>query len=356
MKKGHDVKEMLNNINEDTKNKRDYLVDMKGINITENNVYSYPDLEVDHLSKGKFNLTDHSLNQLCGKLEIGTQYLRKCLPVSQQLVAHNLNFWINKSKDKELMLRTYEVDQVYGSQDTTLKEARALCSNRYKRIDNDVVANHSLNKLMDLGLDIKYAHYDRDTLNITAVNQKLEGEVYKGDVVQSGITITNSEIGSGSLIIQPFIYRLVCTNGMVAPRYLNRFYSRHVGKIVIDTTKDDQYVTIIDKMQKQIDLVNSEDVWTESFQGLLQSRKQKVNSHQIVELAKRHGVTESERADIFGRLNHYVGDTFTTSKYELANAITNLGNDEDRSNSRARFFQELGGLIVFAHNPMAVRV
>jgi|LULH01.1.fsa_nt_gb hypothetical protein len=355
MKKGHDVKEMLNNINEDTKNKRDYLVDMKSINITENNVYNYPDLEVDHLTRGKFSLTDHSLNQLCGKLEIGTQYLRKCLPVSQQLVAHNLNFWINKSKDKELMLRTYEVEPD-GSPYETVKEARAICSNRYKRIDNDVVANHSLNKLMDLGLDIKYSHYDRDTINITAVNQKLEGEVYKGDVVQSGITITNSEIGSGSLIIQPFIYRLVCTNGMVAPRYLNRFYSRHVGKIVIDASNDDQYITIIKKMQKQIDLVNSEDVWTESFQGLLNSRKQKINSHQIVELAKRHGVTESERADIFGRLNHYVGDTFTTSKYELANAITNLGNDEDKSDQRSRFFQELGGLIVFAHNPMAVRI
>ena len=355
MKKGHDVKEMLNNINEDTKNKRDYLVDMKSIKVetnTENgdavSPFVYPSISVDHLQDKEFVLEDHSLNQLCGKLEIGTQYLRKCLPVSQELVAHNLNFWINNSKEKELMLRTYDT--------APINEARAICSNRYKRIDNDVVANHSLNKLMDLGLDIKYSHYDRDTLNITAVNQKLEGEVYKGDVVQSGITITNSEIGSGSLIIQPFIYRLVCTNGMVAPRYLNRFYSRHVGKIVIDTTKDDQYVTIIDKMQKQIDLVNSEDVWTESFQGLLNSRKQKINSHQIVELAKRHGVTESERAQIFERLNHYVGDTFTTTKYDLANAITNLGNDEDKSDQRSRFFQELGGLIVFAHNPMVARV
>lgn len=355
MKKGHDVKEMLNNINEDTKNKRDYLVDMKSIKVETNTMngdavspFVYPSISVDHLTTGSYVLTDHSLNQLCGKLEIGTQYLRKCLPVSQELVAHNLNFWINNSKKKELMLRTYDT--------APINEARAICSNRYKRIDNDVVANHSLNKLMDLGLDIKYSHYDRDTLNITAVNQKLEGEVYKGDVVQSGITITNSEIGSGSLIIQPFIYRLVCTNGMVAPRYLNRFYSRHVGKIVIDASNDDQYITIIDKMQKQIDLVNSEDVWRESFQGLLNSRKQKINSHQIVQLAKRHGVTESERADIFARLNKYVGDTFTTSKYELANAVTNMGNDEHRSDSRARFFQELGGLIVFAHNPAQISI
>ena len=355
MKKGHDVKEMLNNINEDTKNKRDYLVDMKSIKVETNTMngdavspFVYPSISVDHLTTGSYVLTDHSLNQLCGKLEIGTQYLRKCLPVSQELVAHNLNFWINNSKKKELMLRTYDT--------APINEARAICSNRYKRIDNDVVANHSLNKLMDLGLDIKYSHYDRDTLNITAVNPKLEGEVTKGDVVQSGVTITNSEIGSGSLIIQPFIYRLVCTNGMVAPRYLNRFYSRHVGKIVIDPSNDDQYVTIIDKMQKQIDLISSNDVWNESFEGLVKATKQSINSHQIVELAKRHGVSESERAQIFERLNHYVGDTFTTTKYDLANAVTNIANDEEKSNERARKLQELGGLIIFAHNPMQIRI
>tara|TARA_Y100000022_G_scaffold198849_1_gene209967 strand:+ start:207 stop:1250 length:1044 start_codon:yes stop_codon:yes gene_type:complete len=347
MKKGHDIRNVVQQINNDVKSKKDYIVTLNALEVTTSN-NTYPNLEFTD-APDQYSLTDHSMNQLCGKLEIGTQYLRKCLPVSQELVAHNLNFWINNSKEKELMLRTY-VDR----HDDII--ARAICSNRYKRIDNDVVANHSLNKLMDLGLDIKYSHYDRDTLNITAVNQKLEGEVYKGDVVQSGITITNSEIGSGSLIIQPFIYRLVCTNGMVAPRYLNRFYSRHVGKIVIDPSQDDQYITIIDKMQKQIDLVNSEDVWTESFQGLLNSRKQKINSHQIVQLAKRHGVTESERADIFARLNKYVGDTFTTSKYELANAVTNMGNDENRSDSRARFFQELGGLIVFAHNPAQISI
>ena len=349
MKKGHDVRQVVQQINKDVKSKKDYIVTLNALEVTTSN-NTYPNLEFTD-APDQYSLTDHSMNQLCGKLEIGTQYLRKCLPVSQELVAHNLNFWIKNTKSKELMVRTIERDS-----DELPNVARAVCSNRYKRIDNDVVANHSLNKLMDLGLDIKYAHYDRDTLNITAVNQKLEGEVYKGDVVQSGITITNSEIGSGSLIIQPFIYRLVCTNGMVAPRYLNRFYSRHVGKIVIDTTKDDQYITIIDKMQKQIDLVNSEDVWTESFQGLLNSRKQKINSHQIVQLAKRHGVTESERADIFARLNKYVGDTFTTSKYELANAVTNMGNDENRSDSRARFFQELGGLIVFAHNPAQISI
>lgn len=347
MKKGQDAREMLTRINDDRNNKRDYIIDLKSIRVKTNN-YTYPSITIDHLPDRDYILTDHSLGQMCNKLEIGTQYLKKCLPVSQELVAHNLNFWVNNSKDKELMLRTYDM--------APIDEARALCSNRYKRIDNDVVANHSLNRLMDLGLDIKYVNYDRDTLNITAVNPKIEGEVKKGDIVQSGVTITNSEIGSGSLIIQPFIYRLVCTNGMVAPRYLNKFYSKHVGKIVIDPTNDDQYITIIDKMQKQIDLIGSDDVWQESFQGLVKSTKETVNSHQIIQIAKKHGVSDVERAQIFERLNHYVGDEFTTSKYDFANAVTNMGNDEDRSDTRARFFQELGGLIVFANNPMQVSI
>ena len=349
MKKGHDVRQVVQQINKDVKSKKDYIVTLNALEVTTNN-NTYPNLEFTD-APDQYSLTDHSMNQLCGKLEIGTQYLRKCLPVSQELVAHNLNFWIKNTKSKELMVRTIERES-----DELPNIARAVCSNRYKRIDNDVVVTHSLNKLMDLGLDIKYINYDRDTLNVTAINPKVEGEVSEGDVVQSGVTITNSEIGSGSLIIQPFIYRLVCTNGMVAPRYLNRFYSKHVGKIIIDPSQDDQYITIIDKMQKQIDLVNDNEVWKESFQKLKDSTKQTINSHQIVELAKKQGVTESERAQIFERLNHYVGDTFTTTKYDLANAITNLGNDEEKSDQRSRFFQELGGLIVFAHNPMVARV
>jgi len=349
MKKGHDVRQVVQQINKDVKSKKDYIVTLNALEVTTSN-NTYPNLEFTD-APDQYSLTDHSMNQLCGKLEIGTQYLRKCLPVSQELVAHNLNFWIKNTKSKELMVRTIE-----RKSDELPNIARAVCSNRYKRIDNDVVVTHSLNKLMDLGLDIKYINYDRDTLNVTAVNPKVEGEVSEGDVVQSGVTITNSEIGSGSLMIQPFIYRLVCTNGMVAPRYLNRFYSKHVGKIIIDPSQDDQYITIIEKMQKQIDLVNDNEVWKESFQKLKDSTKQTINSHQIVELAKKQGVTESERAQIFERLNHYVGDTFTTTKYDLANAITNLGNDEEKSDQRARFFQELGGLIVFAHNPMVARV
>ena len=347
MKKGQDIKEMLTQINEDTKNKRDYLVDLNGMQISASN-NTFPTLSVDHLTTGEYQLTDNSLNQLCGRLEIGTRYISKCLPVSQELVNHNLNFWIKNHKQKELMLRTYDKEP--------MNEVRAIMSNRYKRIDSDVVANSTLNKLMDMGAELKYSHYDRDTMNITAVLPKLEGEVVEGDLVQGGITITNSEIGGGSLVVKPFIYRLVCTNGMVAPEYLNQFYAKHVGKMIIDIDNDDQWKTIVSKMEQQLDLVANPELFKENLNKLKQATEQKINSHQIEVLAKNHGLSDVERAGVFERLNHYVGETFVTSKYDVANAITNIANDEEKSDDRARFLQELGGLVIFSNNPVSARL
>jgi hypothetical protein len=355
MKKGQEIKSMLKKINDDRGNKVDYLVQMKDCKVVENDAYVFPDLEVGHLTRSPHSLNDHSLNNLCNRLEIGTRYISKCLPVSQNLVAHNLNFWINNSKDKELMLRTYEAE-IDGSPYQEERTVRAIMSNRYKRIDNDVVANSTLDKLMDMNAELKYAHYDRDTLNITAVLPKLEGEVVEGDVVQGGITITNSEIGGGSLIVKPFIYRLVCTNGMVAPEYLNQFYAKHVGKMIIDLDNDDQWKTIVDKMGQQLELVSNPELFQENVEKLKQATEDKINSHQVEVLAKKHGLSDDERAGVFERLNHYVGETFVTSKYDVANAITNIANDESKSDERARFLQELGGLVIFSNNPISARI
>jgi hypothetical protein len=276
-------------------------------------------------------------------MNIGTSYISKCMPF-QSLVALNLNHWIGVNKDKGLMIR--------NTQDKT----RAILSDRYKRIDCKDVANASLDRLMDMDAELKYSYYDGDRMNITAVLPKLEGAVEKDDIVQGGITITNSEIGGGSLIIKPFIYRLVCTNGMVAPSYLNQFYAKHVGKMIIDPEHDEQWKSIVGKMEQQLELVSNPEVFEENLMKLTQATEETINSRQIIALAKKQGVSDDERAGIFERLDHYVGEDFVTSKYKLANAITNLANDENKSDDRARFLQELGGMVIFSNNPVQARI
>lgn len=63
---------------------------------------------------------------------------------------------------------------------------------------------------------------------IKVVNERIQTEVVPGDIVQAGILISNSEVGMGSVSVKPLIYRLVCTNGMVADVGVGK---RHVGRI-----------------------------------------------------------------------------------------------------------------------------
>ena len=49
-----------------------------------------------------------------------------------------------------------------------------------------------------------------------------------GDVVQMGLVITNSEIGHGSLRIDPLLYFLTCKNG--AQLLDSRVKKYHVGR------------------------------------------------------------------------------------------------------------------------------
>ena len=62
------------------------------------------------------------------------------------------------------------------------------------------------------------------------VNKKLKAEVGVGDVVQAGFVVSNSEVGLGSLKVEPLIYRLVCKNGLIVKDFAQKKY--HVGRQV----------------------------------------------------------------------------------------------------------------------------
>ena len=352
MKKGKPLKPMLQKINEDSKRHKDYIVNLKDLQMFSAKLGKqiFPRLKVNEQCSGTLN--DHALGKLCRKLQIPANYIRLCLPWGN-VVVDNLNHWIDVTKDRKLMIRVRE----NGSDTIGDNVIRAVLSDRYKRLDNDLVANKTLDKLMDMKAEIKYASYNGDQLNLTAVTPELSGEVKVGDTVQGGITITNCEVGTQSLLIQPFIYRLVCSNGMVAPRYLNRFYAKHVGKVLIDLDKDDQAIKIIHKMQKQLELVSNPELFQENLQKLKDATNVTTHSTKVVQLFKHHSLSDWERKEVFQRLdNHIVGDSFTTDNYTLSNAITNVANHEEVSEDRARFLQELGGLIIFAHNPNAIKL
>lgn len=56
-------------------------------------------------------------------------------------------------------------------------------------------------------------------LYLKVINKAIRAEVKPGDVVQAGFVVSNSEVGLGSLRVEPLVYRLVCSNGLIVNDY-----------------------------------------------------------------------------------------------------------------------------------------
>ena len=195
-------------------------------------------------------------------------------------------------------------------------------------------------------------------LYLKATTPRLTAEVTPGDVVQAGLVVSNSEVGAGSVRIEPLLYRLVCRNGAIVNDLALKKY--HVGRtnghrddaiqaLLRDETKvlNDQafWATVQDVVRGTLQEVTFQHIvarWRDATQERLPG-----DPVQVVEVtAKRCGLTEPERGSV---LRHLVegGDL---SRYGLANAITCASQEVD-DYDRATDLERLGGEIIELPRP-----
>jgi hypothetical protein len=173
------------------------------------------------------------------------------------------------------------------------------------------------------------------------VNPRIQTEIVPGDVVQSGILISNSEVGLGSVTVMPLILRLVCSNGMIAADNGTRKF--HVGRLneadsnfqiyQSETIEaDDKAFTmkLRDTVRATADLVQ--------FERMVNAMRTATEAHitgdipQVVELAsKDFGIRQDESKGILDQLIR--GETPTL--YGLANAVTRHAQDDAVSYDRS---------------------
>ena len=187
-----------------------------------------------------------------------------------------------------------------------------------------------------------------DFMYIKVVNPRLQADVVPGDVVQAGVIISNSETGMGSVTIQPLIYRLVCSNGMVINDAKTR--RNHVGRAATseedfsiysnETLLADDHAFVL-KIKDTVRAAISEARFAQVVSRMRESTEAMLDTKQlpaIVKLASSSfGITEDESN---GVLEHLItGGDF--SLYGLANAVTRFSQDVE-SYDRATKLEEIG--------------
>lgn len=287
-----------------------------------------------------YGLTPLARRQLADKLGIPYAYFERMRESQPELLDRNVNTWLQSEDDRRL-LRTLDGN------------VRAVLSDRYRRLDNYDLAEHVLPILQSLsGLQFESVELTETRMYLKCVTSRLQFEMAPGDVVQAGIAISNSEVGQGTLSVQPLLYRLVCRNGLiVADRSLRK---THVGRSM---AQEDEGVTVYQDDTLQADdkafFLKVRDVVQAAVSEVTfrqaAVKMQKTMGIQLVGdpvqtvevLAQRYTLNDAERS---GVLRHLVtgGDL---SGYGLVNAVTHY-SQEVEDYDRATEFEVLGGKLI----------
>lgn len=347
MKTGRTLTELAAEIQRQADNKRDFIA--PATKLTMDLEYKdrtaktglVPMLSMLNGKVTSFAIAETAHEQIASRLDIPRAYYQRMLTEKPQLLQTNVNTWLAKSENK-YMVRTLD------------GKARALLSDKYRPLDNIDLAEAVLPKLIDLGVNIESCEITERRLYLKAVTPKITAEIKKGDVVQAGLCISNSEIGGGAIKVEPLVYRLICLNGAIVNDLAMR--RTHVGKrhAFLELDGAEQYyrdeTRIADdrafwlKVQDVVAAMLNEVTFNGIVERWQVATTQKITADpvEVIErVAKRLGLFDTERSSV---LTHLIqgGDL---SAYGLMNAVTRSAQDVE-SYDRSTELERLGTQVL----------
>ena len=191
----------------------------------------------EHDALSAFRLTDTAHGCLSSRLNIPKAYYDRMRTEAPELLSWNVNNWLADSKRhlvrtlnpaKQPLAPLGESQPVDGP-----ATCRAILSERYKIIDNDLVMERLFPILQEqVGMEVVSSEITETKFYLKARFPAMEREIKLNDPVQAGVVITNSEVGSGSISVALLIYRLRCLNGMVLADEAFKVRRAHLGGVL----------------------------------------------------------------------------------------------------------------------------
>jgi len=342
MKSGISLVEMAKEIQRQAELKADYVMDTRSLRLEPfgSDLYLNAYTPSGEMAVEPLEINAIAHRQIGTHLKIPAAYYDKMLTQHPQLLSENVNAWFEREPAVRL------VRTIGGT-------ARAFLSNRYRRIDNLDIAGIVLPVLQDMeGMHFESCQLTESRMYIKVVNTRLQAEVPPGDIVQSGIIISNSEVGLGSVSIQPLIYRLVCSNGMVVNEAAAR--RNHVGRVTdseenfsvySQATLDAEDKAFVMKIQDTVRAAVEEARFAQVVGKMQEAKAAQMDTHDVpavVKLAsKEFHITDSESTGVLQRLI----ESNDLTLYGLSNAVTRHSQDVE-SYDRASELESIGYSIL----------
>lgn len=352
MKTGKTLVSLAQEIERQQATKKDFVRPTPMIRMDETAALVIPSNPTPGSELMMFGVNDLAHRQLGSYTGIPAQYYDKLRADAPLLLAKNVNHWLENSKSDARMIRTLD------------GKVRAVLSDKFRPLENADLAEAALPALMELGVTVLSAEITERRLYIKAVDTRIEKDVPTGkhmgdgghtifDTLSPVISISNSEVGSGSLSIEVGVYTKACTNlAFFAARSMRKY---HVGKKheMFGDIDPSLFSSETHRLSNAATWAQVRDVVKGGFDrarfeaattAIADMSEQKLEGDptKFVDIiGKRFNTTEGERVSI---LRHLIegGDL---TRYGLFNAVTRTAEDLP-DYDRATDFERMGGQII----------
>jgi len=306
-------------------------------------------LRLDIPDYGSYPLTRHGHEQLAEKTGIPFRYYERMQGARKYgLLADNVNSWLPFDHDRRL-IRIAD------------GKVRAVLSDRYRVLDNydlamlvmerakEHVAKVLESVLTETRMYIKLVVPEYTAkLDFTEEEKRDHTWHHAGDdEVIPGLVVSNSEVGDGAFRVEPFLFRSVCSNGVILEEGL---YKVHLGSrlelgdlVFTDETRKLADRALWSKVQDIIDATFDEKLLKSviaKFQATKEMRLEK--PQEAFDVVVKDLTLSDEKRDQLLRFFGREGDTV----FGLVNGITRLAQNFPDNPERQVELERYAGSMV----------
>jgi hypothetical protein len=359
MKQGKSISELAKQLEDIKTNSRDWIIPTEKLSVSLDEIVAetekarkVPVVTFTNGEEQRLHLNNWSNRQMAEYAAIPQAYYDRIQNENPELFVDSVNHGLRRQvalasqqgKPERRMVRSYR-----GS-------IRAILSDKFRRLDAYDMVNEVFPLMLQHGLEPVSTELTDRRMYIKAVTPRITAEVKVGDIVQFGMAASTSDVGSGSVRVEPLAYRLRCLNGMVMPSAIRKF---HIGK----TQGEDDIMELLSDETKQLSdaafWAQVRDVITgsmkkEIFESFVDRLRVAANEPiknfdipRVIELAsKATGVTNEGVKNSMVAYLANGADGAGLTKWGLANAFTHAAQDDDLTYDDATDLERAGSKII----------
>ena len=197
----------------------------------------FDSLERMDIAGQSFEVLPSAGKLLANRLRCPYSYLTRC---PEDLQAENLNYWIEQEqKRRQTLFCRFDGSRV-----------RAVFTERYIATDNMEILSAMLNHGFRPNQEVQY-NLDEAMLVVKVPEYERSFDVLARDLVVPGISLANSEVGALAFCIEVYLYRLVCSNGLIVKASAGASRFKHISRKALDQFPETLNQAVADSRHRQ---------------------------------------------------------------------------------------------------------